>query len=113
MKRRPNMGQRSYSGLSGWKSVSLTEQTIDSKATQRIHFGNLAPSASEADVRALFAVHGAVTSYERPSEDPAKSPAGYAFVVMSQADAPNAIKAVDGHELGGQALKVSEARPRA
>ncbi len=40
---------------------------------QKVQIGNLAASSSEASVRALFAKHGAVGSYERPV-DSAKRP---------------------------------------
>lgn len=90
----------------------MTQQTVDS-TTQKIHIGNLAAQASEADVRALFAVHGNVASYARPTQGEAKEPSGFAFVEMTKDDATKAIAALDGHELAGQALKVSAARANA
>ncbi|RJQ07155.1 MAG: RNA-binding protein [Dehalococcoidia bacterium] len=90
----------------------MTQQTVDS-TPQKIHVGNLAAQASEADVRALFAVHGNVASYNRPTEGDAQQPSGFAFVEMTKDDAAKAIKALDGHELAGQAIKVSAARATA
>jgi RNA recognition motif-containing protein len=81
-------------------------------AMQKIHVGNLAATSSESGVRALFATHGAVSSYERPIESATKKPAGFAFVEMAQADAAKAIAALNGTQLDGQALRVSEAKPR-
>ena len=90
----------------------MTQTTVDPKETQKIHIGNLAASATEADVRALFSTHGEVASYERPMDKETKQPSGWAFVEMAQADAAKAIKAVNGQLLSEQALAVSEARPR-
>ena len=81
-------------------------------AMQKIHVGNLAAASSEAGVRALFTTHGAVSSYERPTDGATKNPAGYAFVEMAHADAVKAIAALNGQQLDGQALRVSEAKPR-
>ena len=78
---------------------------------QKIHIGNLAAASNEAGVRALFASHGEVSSYDRPLDGKTQAPAGFAYVEMAQADAVKAIAAVNGQELDGQALRVSEARP--
>lgn len=91
----------------------MTPQTVDNKATQKIHVGNLAAKASEAEVRAVFAKHGNVVSYSRPTEGDAKQPGAFAFVEMAKEDAARAIKALDGQELAGQTMKVSEARANA
>ena len=85
---------------------------MDSKATQKIYVGNLSDSVGEADVRALFTKHGAITSYERPVDGPMKAAGWFTYVSMAATDAARAIKAVNGEMLGGQALSVSEARPR-
>lgn len=91
----------------------MTQQTVDSAATQKIHVGNLAVTASEADVRALFETHGNVASYSRPVAGDAKQPGTFAFVEMTKADAAKAINTLDGQDLAGQTMKVSEARATA
>lgn len=58
-------------------------------------------------------MHGPIASYERPVDGPMKTPGWFAYVSMAPADAAKAIPAVNGQLLGGQALSVSEARPRA
>jgi RNA recognition motif-containing protein len=83
----------------------------NSAQTQKIHIGNLAPASSEEGVRALFATHGEVASYERPVDAATKAPAAFAFVQMAPEAAAKAIAALNGQELDGQALRVSEARP--
>lgn len=89
----------------------LTEQTIEKTAMQKIHIGNLAAVSTEAGVRELFAPHGEVNSYERPLDSETKKASGFAFVEMSQPDAAKAIVALNGKQLDGQALRVSEAKP--
>ena len=64
-------------------------------------------------MRALFATHGPVTSYERPIDNATKAPRDFAYVEMANADAAKAIAALNGQQLDGQALRVSEATPRA
>lgn len=99
--------------------VTLTTEqpestTPESEALQKIHVGNLAAASTEQGVRALFAEHGIVSSFERPTIEATKAPAGFAFVHMTRPDAAKAIAALNGHELDGQALRVTEARaPRA
>jgi RNA recognition motif-containing protein len=63
-------------------------------------------------VRELFAVHGEVQSYERPLDKVTSVPAGFAYVGMAAADAAKAIAALNGQQLDGQELRVSEAKPR-
>lgn len=82
-----------------------------SKIQTKIQIGNLAAKSSETGVRALFAPLGAVSSYQRPIDSATKAPGALAYVEMAQADAVKAIAALNGHQLDGQALRVSEAKP--
>ena len=91
--------------------VLTTQPTIGSNEIQKIHIGNLAPASSEAGVREMFAPHGEVRSYERPLDKVSKVPGGFAYVEMAQADATEAIAALNGQQLDGQALRVTEAKP--
>ena len=93
------------------KKYVLTQSSVDSNETQKIHVGNLAVASSEAGLRELFATHGAVSSYERPLNKTTNAPGGFAYLEMAKGDATKAIAALDGTELDGQALRVSEARP--
>jgi RNA recognition motif len=77
---------------------------------ENIYVGNLAAGSDDATVRALFATHGAVSGYQRASDPVSKTPAAFAYVEMMPADAHRAIAALNGHELDGHALRVSEAR---
>lgn len=79
----------------------------------KIYVGNLPFTATEPDVRELFAQHGTVESVALPTDRETGRPRGFAFVDMEDDGADNAIKALEGHQMGGRALKINEARPRA
>lgn len=78
-----------------------------------IYVGNLPFTATEEEVRGLFSPFGDVQSVKIVSDRETGRPRGFAFVEMADADADNAIKALEGHDMGGRGLKVNEARPRA
>jgi cold-inducible RNA-binding protein len=78
----------------------------------KIYVGNLPFSATEDQVRALFAAHGTVESVSLPTDRETGRPRGFGFVEMSQADAARAIQAVNGKDLGGRALRVNEAQDK-
>jgi cold-inducible RNA-binding protein len=78
----------------------------------KIYVGNLPFSATEDQVRALFAAHGTVESVSLPNDRETGRPRGFGFVEMSQADASRAIQAVNGQDMGGRALRVNEAQDK-
>ena len=78
----------------------------------KIYVGNLSFSATEDQVRALFAEHGTVESVALPIDRETGRPRGFGFIEMSQSDASRAIQAVNGKELDGRALRVNEAQDK-
>ena len=78
----------------------------------KIYVGNLPFTATEDQVRALFAEHGAVESVALPMDRETNRPRGFGFVEMSTADAARAIQAVNGKDLGGRSLRVNEAQDK-
>jgi RNA recognition motif-containing protein len=78
-----------------------------------IYVGNLPFTATENEVRALFSPFGEVQSVKIVSDRETGRPRGFAFVDMADAGADDAIKSLEGHEMGGRALKINEARPQA
>jgi len=78
-----------------------------------IYVGNLPFSATEEEVSALFSPFGNVESVKIITDRETGRPRGFAFVDMGDDDAENAIKALEGHEMGGRSLKINEARPKA
>lgn len=78
----------------------------------KIYVGNLPFSATEDEIRKLFAAHGTVESVSLPTDRETGRPRGFGFVEMSQADASRAIQNVNGVDMGGRALKVNEAQDK-
>ncbi len=78
----------------------------------KIYVGNLPFTATDADIRTLFAQHGTVESVSLPVDRDTGRPRGFGFVEMSQADAARAIQNLNGHDMGGRPLRVNEAQDK-
>jgi RNA recognition motif-containing protein len=78
----------------------------------KIYVGNLPFTASEADVRTLFAQHGTVEAVSLPTDRETGRPRGFGFVEMSQADAARAIQSLNGYSMNGRPLRVNEAQDK-
>lgn len=80
---------------------------------KNLFVGNLPLTTTEAELRALFEVHGTVERASIVNDRDTGRSRGFGFVEMSDAAAADkAIAAINGTELGGRALKVNEARPK-
>jgi RNA recognition motif-containing protein len=77
----------------------------------KIYVGNLPFSATDAEVRELFAAHGTVESVSIIT-DRDRSSARFWLCGMSRADASRAIQNLNGKDLGGRPLRVNEAQER-
>jgi len=78
-----------------------------------VYVGNLDFTASEDQLRTLFAAYGAVKSVTIVMDRDTGEPRGFAFVEMtSAAQAQDAIRALNGSVHGGRTLMVNEARPK-
>lgn len=77
-----------------------------------IYVGNLPWSATEDEVRDLFAPHGTVESVRLITDRDTGRARGFGFVEMDDEGAKAAIQNLDGTEMGGRALKVNESKPR-
>lgn len=80
--------------------------------SKRIYVGNLPFDASEDDIRGLFTQYGTVESVNLVTDRDTGRPRGFGFVDMEQSEANAAIKALNGANLGGRALRVNEAQER-
>lgn len=79
----------------------------------KMYVGNLSWSATEQDVRELFAQYGTVTDISLPTDRETGRPRGFAFVTMETKESMEAaMRALEGQEWQGRALTVNEARPR-
>lgn len=81
--------------------------------SKKLYVGNLPFSSTEPELRELFERHGGVESVNVITDRETGRPRGFAFVEMSEASAASdAIKALDGTQLGGRALRVNEAQDK-
>ena len=79
-----------------------------------IYVGDLAYDVSAEDLRQAFEAYGEVSSANIIKDKYSGQPRGFAFVEMpNDGEAQAAIKNLNGKELSGRQIKVSEARPRA
>ncbi|MFQ5407531.1 MAG: RNA recognition motif domain-containing protein [Anaerolineales bacterium] len=79
----------------------------------RLYVGNLPYSATEDELRELFAQAGTVNSVALIMDRDTGRSRGFAFVEMgTQAEAEEAIKKFDNFNLGGRDMRVNIARPR-
>jgi len=75
--------------------------------------GNMSFQTSESELRELFAPFGQVTRVHLAMDRETGRARGFAFVEMpNDAEAVQAMAALDGKEVGGRNLKVNEARPK-
>jgi RNA recognition motif-containing protein len=81
---------------------------------KRLYVGNLSYSTTETDLREAFAATGhEVAETKIVLDRDTGRPRGFAFVEMAtDAGAQNAIQTLNGKELQGRAMAVSEARER-
>ena len=80
----------------------------------KLYVGNLPYETTEADLQALFATAGDVSSINVVRDRATGQARGFAFVEMSDsAGAERAISEFNQHQMGGRSLTVNEARPMA
>jgi cold-inducible RNA-binding protein len=78
----------------------------------KLYVGNLPYETTEADLQALFAASGDVSTINIVRDRATGQPRGFAFVEMNDAaSAQRAITELDQHQLGGRNLTVNEAKP--
>jgi RNA recognition motif-containing protein len=80
---------------------------------KRLYVGNLSYGVTEADLREVFAEAGDVTDVKVVLDRDTGRPRGFAFVELSNdGEATRAIEVLNGRELQGRAMNISEARER-
>jgi RNA recognition motif-containing protein len=78
-----------------------------------IYVGNLSNEVTEEDLKQAFEGFGQVASVNIIKDRYSGQSRGFGFVEMpAKPEAQSAIEGLNGKELKGQMLKVSEARPR-
>jgi cold-inducible RNA-binding protein len=81
---------------------------------RNIFVGNLSFNTTEQDIRSLFEAHGSVDRVNVVTDRDTGQAKGFGFVEMTNdGEGDKAIAALNGQELGGRALTINEARPKA
>lgn len=78
----------------------------------KLYVGNLPYNFTSADLQAMFAAKGEVTSADVVMDRDTGRSRGFGFVEMPDDDGRKAIEELDGADSGGRRLTVNEARPR-
>lgn len=79
----------------------------------KLYVGGLAYSVTDKELEAFFAEQGKVVSAVVIKDRDSGQSKGFGFVEMTDdKEAQNAIKELNGKELSGRAIMVSEARPQ-
>jgi RNA recognition motif-containing protein len=80
---------------------------------KKLYVGNIPFTTTDADLRSMFEPHGTVTTVKVITDRETGRSRGFAFVEMDDATAAaNAIRALDGSQMGGRSLRVNEAQDR-
>ena len=81
--------------------------------SKKLYVGNIPFSATEDELRGVFERHGSVDSVNVITDRETGRPRGFAFVEMSEVSAADdAIRALDGSDLGGRSIRVNEAQDK-
>ena len=80
---------------------------------KKLFVGNLTFTTTESDLERLFAAAGTVESATVVTDRDTGRSRGFGFVEMSSAsEASDAIARLNGHDVGGRQINVSEAKER-
>ncbi len=78
-----------------------------------IYVGNLSYEITDDEVKDLFSPHGEISSVSIIKDKQSGQSKGFGFIEMpNQAEAEEAIKALNESELKGRNIKVNQARPK-
>jgi RNA recognition motif-containing protein len=89
------------------------ERTRSVEMSRKLYVGNLPYEIGETDLQELFGQSGSVDTVRIMRDMATGRARGFGFVEMTtDEEAQAAIAKLNGHQLGGRALTVNEARPK-
>ena len=78
-----------------------------------LYIGNLSYEVTEEDLKEAFGAFGEISSVKVIKDNFSGASRGFGFVEMpNNSEADSAMKALNGEELKGKPIKISEARPK-
>ena len=81
--------------------------------SKKLYVGNLPFSTAEGDLREVFERYGSVESVAVITDRETGRSRGFGFVEMAEASAADeAIRGLDGSDMGGRPLRVNEAQDK-
>ena len=81
---------------------------------KNLYVGNLPHSTTEAELRTAFQTYGEVEKVSVVTDRETGRARGFAFVEMkNDGEAEKAVAALNGSQMGGRALTINEAKPKA
>ncbi len=90
-----------------------TERGEEYELSKKLYVGNLPFTITEDELRTAFERHGTVASVNVITDRETGRARGFAFVEMEDASAADeAMRALDGSDLGGRSLRVNEAQDK-
>jgi RNA recognition motif-containing protein len=91
---------------------NLREGAKESVMLVKLFVGNLAWSVGDAELGEIFAPHGEVQSARVISDRDTGRSRGFGFVEIETNDLDGVIRATDGKEVDGRALRVNQAEDK-
>lgn len=93
--------------------MSASRRVSANAMNNKLFVGNLSFDSTESCLQDLFAAHGVVQEVNIVTDRVTGRPRGFGFVTMSKAEeAQAAISALNGSNVNGRNISVTEARPR-
>ena len=97
----------------GEGSLGIPVEDAREGALMRLFVGSLPYSTTGDELRELFSAHGTVTEANIVKDRETDRPRGFGFVEMpNDEEAKAAVRALNGHSIGGREIAVNEAQPR-
>ena len=77
-----------------------------------MYVSNLGFQVTEEELKSMFSKYGEVTSAKVITDRETGRSRGFAFVEMADKAAEDAMKELDGTQVGGRSISVTKARPK-